>query len=539
MLVEIRCDRFRTGVVSFQAGLNVVLGDENATNSIGKSTLLMVIDFGFGGGDLLTHNTDLVSELGEHDYFFSFRFEDEVFRFRRGTFESDVVYACDAQYEPVRAISVDEYTAFLKQSYHIDLPDLSFRALVGLYARIWGKENLSVDRPLHIVPAQNGSECVNTLLKTYRRYDTIRDLSAELASAEAKSKAINAATRQAIIPSVGKRQYTDNQKRISALEAELADIRDNLAKYATNLSAIVNRDVLELKFEKDRLLSQRLTLTGRLQRIQANLRNNRHVRRESFRELIQYFPDVDQGRLARVEEFHNDVARLLKTELEQSANQLEQQLGQIDLAIRELDDGMASTLSSVEDPGLLVDTVYEVASELEKAKKINERYENNVSIRDDLQRLWKELTQEKQKVLSLVQNTVNDGMRRIVTSAFGEDRKSPHLSLRGNGYTFEVNEDTGTGTAYTSLIVFDLTILLGTILPFIVHDTILFKNIENDSVAALLRTYLSSQKQSFIALDEVQKYGSEVASLLRGKSAIELSDDQLLYVKDWRTKPQD
>ena len=257
-----------------------------------------------------------------------------------------------------------------------------------------------------------------------------------------KSKAINAATRQAIIPSVGKRQYTDNQKRISALEAELADIRDNLAKYATNLSAIVNRDVLELKFEKDRLLSQRLTLTGRLQRIQANLRNNRHVRRESFRELIQYFPDVDQGRLARVEEFHNDVARLLKTELEQSANQLEQQLGQIDLAIRELDDGMASTLSSVEDPGLLVDTVYEVASELEKAKKINERYENNVSIRDDLQRLWKELTQEKQKVLSLVQNTVNDGMRRIVTSAFGEDRKSPHLSLRGNGYTFEVNEDT-------------------------------------------------------------------------------------------------
>ena len=96
------------------------------------------------------------------------------------------------------------------------------------------------------------------------------------------------------------------------------------------------------------------------------------------------------------------MARLLKTELEQSANQLEQQLGQIDLAIRELDDGMANTVSSVEDPGLLVDTVYEVASELEKAKKINERYENSVSIRDDLQRLRKELTQEKQKVLSLV-----------------------------------------------------------------------------------------------------------------------------------------
>ncbi len=200
MLIEIRCDRFRTGVVAFKDGLNVVLGDENATNSIGKSTLLMVIDFGFGGSDLLSHNTDLVSELGEHDYFFSFRFDDEEFRFRRGTFEPDVVYACDAQYEPVRPISVEEYPAFLKQSYRIDLPDLSFRALVGLYSRIWGKQNLSVDRPLHVVQAQSASECVNTLLKTYRRYDTIRDLSAELAAAEAKNKAINAATRQAIIP---------------------------------------------------------------------------------------------------------------------------------------------------------------------------------------------------------------------------------------------------------------------------------------------------------------------------------------------------
>ena len=63
MLREIRCEKFRTRVVPFHPGLNVVLGDDNATNSIGKSTLLMLVDFVFGGSTLLEWNKDVVAEL--------------------------------------------------------------------------------------------------------------------------------------------------------------------------------------------------------------------------------------------------------------------------------------------------------------------------------------------------------------------------------------------------------------------------------------------------------------------------------------------
>src|SRR5688572_14092526 len=123
MLVEIRSAVFRTGHISFGPSLNVVLGDENATNSIGKSTLLMVVDFAFGGSSLLEHNSDLVQELGHHDYFFSFRFDDELYGYRRGTYEPNVVYICDDNFLPQRGLSLEEYTAFLKQAYAIDLPD--------------------------------------------------------------------------------------------------------------------------------------------------------------------------------------------------------------------------------------------------------------------------------------------------------------------------------------------------------------------------------------------------------------------------------
>ena len=54
MLTEILCDKFldggkERGPIRFKRGLNVVLGDEKATNSIGKSTFLLAVDFAFGG----------------------------------------------------------------------------------------------------------------------------------------------------------------------------------------------------------------------------------------------------------------------------------------------------------------------------------------------------------------------------------------------------------------------------------------------------------------------------------------------------------
>ncbi len=83
-------------------------------------------------------------------------------------------------------------------------------------------------------------------------------------------------------------------------------------------------------------------------------------------------------------------------------------------------------------------------------------------------------------------------------------------------------------------MIFDLTVFLTTKLPILVHDTVVFKNIENDSVARLLPVYIGSSKQSFIALDEIEKYGSATADLLRQHSVIQLDNQHVLHVKGWR-----
>lgn len=71
MLVEVRCDKFVSNgktrePIRFHAGLNAVLGDDNGSNSIGKSTFLMILDFVFGGSDYVKKCVDVQENVKEH-----------------------------------------------------------------------------------------------------------------------------------------------------------------------------------------------------------------------------------------------------------------------------------------------------------------------------------------------------------------------------------------------------------------------------------------------------------------------------------------
>lgn len=534
MLREIRCEKFRTRVVRFHPGLNVVLGDDNATNSIGKSTLLMLVDFVFGGSTLLEWNKDVVAELGHHHYDFAFEFEGELNRFRRETITPETVYVCDAEYKVLSAITLDEFNAFLKNAYGLAQPGQTFRAAVGLHLRVWGKTNLIPDEPLHTFPKQRDKDCIDNLVKTYGKFEAIRARDDAVREADTELKVIRAAANKQLIPKVTKTGYTQAKVQIASLERELEDVRHNLASYATNLSAVINREVLDLKERKDDMLQRRMTVAGRLQRVYRNLGGKRALRGSNFKDLQRFFPEVNTERLAEVEAFHDGVARILTEQLKLSKDQLTEELQLIDQNIASIDGEMAAALGSVEQPESLVDHVYKVALSLQVARASKDGFEREQAQVDALRKAREALAEVKQRIVTEIESSVNDGMRKIVSEAVGENRKSPRLSLSDTSYSFEVFEDTGTGTAYFGLVLFDMAVFRATSLPAIAHDSVLFKNISNDSVAHLVELYAKIQKQSFIALDEIQKYGSTAAQTLRKQSVIQLSDRAVLYVKDWR-----
>lgn len=534
MLTEIRCDKFREKSIEFHSGLNVVLGDSVATNSIGKSTLLMVLDFVYGGESFLEHNKDVIEELGHHEYFFSFKFGVNSFYFRRGTFTPDLVYKCDKEYQELDPLSIEDYTALLKEFYSIGDVGLSFRSTVSLFSRIWGKENLDVKHPLHSFKSQKPSDCVTNTIKLFKKYEPIKLLTENAKNKGDEKTTINKAAKTGLISKTTKTKYKENITSINSIESEIEDIKNNLKKYAINLSEIVNREVMDLKVEKDQLLSEKLRLDSRLLRVRSDIGDNKSIKSKHLAPLLKYFPDVDTARLENVESFHSKITRILRKELKSSEAELSESLSAVVAEIDVIDRKISASVADIDNPSVVVDRVYELSQGHAVASKEIEYFETDVQITSDLKEAKVLLAAEKIRILELIENILNDKNRKNVTEIYSEERRSPTLKIGQNSYTFELVEDTGTGKAYSNLILLDLAFLETTVLPFLVHDSVLFKNIQNDAVAQLIELYESTGKQTFIAIDEIEKYGVIAEKKLKDKKVVQLDNNKVLYVKDWR-----
>ena len=176
MLNEIICDEFKEKKITFHKGLNVVLGDELGSNSIGKSTFLMIIDYVYGGKDYVMKSTDIQKNVGTHIIKFSFVFNGENYYFSRNTDDTEYINVCNDKYEIVKKITIDQYTATLKRLYGFAEKDISFRDVVGRYIRVYGKENLNEKHPLDVVRNEKAVQAVNALLKLFEMYEAIREL---------------------------------------------------------------------------------------------------------------------------------------------------------------------------------------------------------------------------------------------------------------------------------------------------------------------------------------------------------------------------
>ncbi|KMQ49486.1 hypothetical protein CHISP_3606 [Chitinispirillum alkaliphilum] len=534
MLTEIRCEMFREKAIDFHSGLNVILGDSVATNSIGKSTLLMVLDFVYGGESFLQHNKDVIDELGHHDYFFMFKFGKNSFPFRRGTFTPDMIYRCNNAYVEIEPISIEDYTAFLKASYSLGDVDLSFRSIVSLFTRVWGKENLDVKHPLHSFKSQKPSDCVTNTIKLFKKYEPIRLLADNVKSKSEETTTINRAAKSGLISKTTKTKYKENITKISTIDDEIEEIKNNLKKYAVNISEIANREVMELKIEKDRLLSEKLRLDSRLLRVRNDLGQNKAIKSKHLEPLLKYFPNVNTSKLEEVESFHSNITKILRKELKSSEAELSQLLSSIIEEIDMIDRKISASLAEIDNPNVVIDRVYELSQEHAVASKEIEYFETDTQIKSELRDAKELLATEKIRILELIENILNDKNRKNVTEIYSEERRSPTLKLGQNSYNFELVEDTGTGKAYSNLILLDLAFLETTVLPFLVHDTVLFKNIQNDAVAKLIELYESTGKQTFIAIDEVEKYGYVAEKKLKAKKVVQLDNNKVLYIKDWR-----
>lgn len=537
MLNEIICNEFKKKKVEFHLGLNTILGDDLGSNSIGKSTFLMIIDFVFGGKDYLLKSTDVQKNVGKHVIKFHFIFSGKDYYFSRDTNSNEKVNICDEKYNIKDEISLSKYCEFLKQKYQIDLYDTSFRDIVGRYSRIYGKENLNEKRPLDIISKEPSSKSINALLKLFDLYKNISELENLLREKKEALTTYKKAIKYNFIGSIGKREYTRNLKEIQKLHEEELKLINDLENNLLDLNSEQAEQLIQLKNKLSVLKRYRSKLIGDIVLLKEDIEGNTSLKNQKINELLDFFPKINIKKLVEIEDFHNEIRKVLKDELKKKKIELQ---GFLEIAEKDIED-IENKIKKTTQSDNLSKTVLKKYSEIQKRKEIlqkeNDSFETLNTLKNERDDTKKRRDDMKQEELGELYSKINNKMQEINDYIYDKKKKSPIISFDKDQYTFKTVDDTGTGTSYKSMIVYDLSVLELTELPILIHDSVLLKQISDEAIEKILLKYQSFKKQIFISLDKVSSYSDISKKVLKNCKVLELAPNgNELFGRSWNNK---
>lgn len=546
MLYEIWCDQFKCnnklrGVIRFNETLNVVKGHDSGTNSIGKSTFLLAIDFAFGGNSY-AEDKSLIKKIGHHTINYCFKFGNEFYYFSRNTATPKEVNICNAEYVLQETIPIDEYNNKLLKLYNIDLPNISFRQIVGRYFRVYGRGSSNERKPLASYDGEAPKESLIALLKLFNGYTPIEKLYLELKNKDERKKAIINADKYNLVTIIkSKKDYQKNLSDIERLNGELQSLARFGRQELLYLDPAQAEKAAEYKSRYETLTRRKKQLWAKYYSIKNNAERTHASTAQDFEALLKFFPNSDIKLLSDIENFHSKLIDIPSEEFTISMSQILKQINEISIELTQIE----VSLKELDVPKRIADSTLkayaQAQNQINELNRQNELYVTKREIETDIRTMKTKYQQLFTDIFKDITSKINDVMAKLNAFIYGENIVAPVLIVtKPNSYTFGTDMDDGTGTNYKNLILLDLASLKLTELPTIAHDTIVFHNIGQEPMAKILELYNKSEKQIFIAIDESPKYNESAQTIIENNKILELSGNgNELFGSSWITKPSD
>lgn len=539
MLYEIECEKFaekKNGVfvprgrIHFYEGLNTVLGDKQAENSIGKSTFLLVLDFCFGGDDYLDNDiNNVVSFVGNHTIKFAFKFDGKIAYYKRSTLSPKEVIPCNKDYEQNGdPIDIEDFKKWLKRSYQLQTAQNTWRSIVGRYSRIYGRDNYDERRPL-----KYGDETVELAIMALEQLFGIYDLVKEYEDFYKEKSKRQTVRKQAtdigeiVTIATTKKQVKENEKEIERLEKELAELTN---KEDSNITAqdTANLDkVSEIKGQITVLKRKRTRLVSQLNAVKANLEGGLTPTSDDIVELKEYFPQVDIEKLETIENFHRKMQSILTGEMTDEVSRLELLIATANEEVKKLEDEQRKLGVPTSVSKKFIDKTVELRSRISFLQKQNKGYSDTQTLKADTKAAKEQMESAREDQLDKLETMINQAMVRLNDFIYDEEQYAPEIHF-GNTrtgkptYKFKCEFNTGTGENYKNLIIYDLSILNNSDLPFLMHDSLIFKNVADLPIDKIMQLYAQSKKQIFISFDKAEAFTEYTAKTLYDTRVIEL-----------------
>lgn len=517
MLKFIECEKFiENGVlrrkIEFFSGLNICLGEDNAENSIGKSTFLFAIDFCFGG-DSYCSQKELLKEVGNHKINFCLEFDNEPYYFSRSTENSKEVAFCDENFNIIKKISDVDFKDFLLEKYNLAETGLSFRQAVTSFIRIFGKESSEIKNIVGVEWHNGGKTGIlRNLIKLFEEYDEVKSLEEKAAAIQSEQNEFTSVEKSKIVKN-GKiknlSQLKESEIRVDQLNEELLQIAEANKIQTETVDAQRAAQAAELERQITVLKRNRTKLLNEKSILEANLGSETKIQKEDFEELKSFFPELNIPHLEEIQNFHNQITKILKEETEEELLKLEDKISGNEKNLIESTQELTKLRVPLSIPKKVLEQYASVSIQKNELEGQITFYKNSKQISSRLKETKIELDGKKLSILEEIAAKINRKLEEF-SGKVNDNDSPPCLNLNStSSYSFYAPNDSGTGTAYVSMILYDLAILELTKLPFVIHDSVLFKNLSDSRVIKVFEEYENSRKQIFVSFDKKNSYGSD------------------------------
>lgn len=547
MLKFIECEKFiengvPRGKIEFFSGLNICLGEDNAENSIGKSTFLFAVDFCFGG-DSYCSQKELLKEVGNHKINFCLEFDNEPYYFSRSTENSKEVAFCDENFNIMKKISDIDFKDFLLEKYNLAETGLSFRQAVTSFIRIFGKESSEIKNIVGVERYNGGKTGIlRNLIKLFEEYDEVKSLEEKSAAIQSEQNEFTSVEKSKIVKN-GKiknlSQLKESEIRVDQLKDELLQIAEANKIQTETVDAQRAAQAAELERQITVLKRNRTKLLNEKSILESNLGSEDKIQKENFDELKSFFPELNIPHLEEIQNFHKQITKILKKETEEELLKLEDKISEIEKSLIEAMQELTELSVPVSIPKKVLEQYAAVSIQKNELEEQIGFYKNSKQISNRLKETKIELNDKKLSILEEIVSKINLKLEELSGKVNGNDSYAPRLNLNSaSSYNFYAPKDGGAGTAYVSMILYDLAVLELTKLPFVIHDSILFKNLSDSRVIKVFEEYENSRKQIFVSFDKKNSYESDsLKKTIENHTVIELyAGGGELFGRSWAKK---
>ena len=378
---------------------------------------------------------------------------------------------------------------------------------------------------------------IDILVKLFDRYKDVEVFNGRLEEQKKKLAAYRDARKYRFVPDLvgGKIQYDENVAQIRSLQIELDNLTADQVDGQNEVDIEKSRLKSQLQTSKLRLETELQAKQRRLSLLDMSLEYGLYPTEADLSALQEFFPGVNIRKLYEVEKYHQKLAAILNEQFSAERQSVQGEIVVLQEQIKALQEqisqlGFVGNLSKE-----FLDKHSEIKARIDALKAQNAAYLTLTELQDARKKADDMLKRAIEDILTDIERAINDKMKEFNDSLFSEARKAPHLHFNEyNSYSFETPGDTGTGSNYKGMVIYDLAVLYLTVLSAIAHNSLILKNIGDGAVDGIMKIYARSRKQVFIVFDKQAAYRPDTQRIIADNTVLKLSDGNCeLYGESW------